>query len=119
MLNHACTEQSPPKRSVRLATANAIVYRAYSRPYNGDSARVLHLFASGQYGMAPLRFFFHPVPGKPCMFALAERVPSVVRILKNYVSATYSSGCGDSDLSENVMIIDAHGEHIVGVEPLN
>ena len=103
---------------VRLATTGAIIYSAYSRPYDTGGARVLHLFASGQYRFAPLRFFFQPFPGHPDCFALVERVPDVVSMMRYYVAASYSSASGASSLADSVRIVDAHGEHVVGIEAL-
>jgi len=118
MLDYTSRQQSQDLETRGQATADMILYRAYSRPYNVGGARVLHLFASGEYSLAPVRIFFRPVPWQSNTFALAERVPNSVCIVRNYVSTSYSSGYGTTDLPEAVVIIDAHGEHIVCVEPL-
>ena len=39
--------------TVRLCTAQGLIYRAYNRSYGGASAQVLSLFASGYYTDAP------------------------------------------------------------------
>lgn len=119
MFNHTDDEYLTDTKSIRLATAEMIVYRAFSRPYSAPGTRVLHLFASGEYSLAPLRFFFRPVPWQSDTFALVERLPNSVSIVRNYVSATYSSRYGASDLPDAVTIIDAHGTNIVEVEPLS
>lgn len=104
----------------RLATADGLVYRAFARPYDGNSgARVLNLFASGEYPDGPWTMFFEATYGDANRYELKEHVPGIVYFLVNYVVASYSSGAGLPELGDHVTIVDAHGEHKVPIEPIS
>ena len=105
--------------TVRLCTANDLVYKAYSRPYDGSgSAPVINLFASGWYGDAPWELFFTAVEGKPNEYQLMEKVPTVVYYLKTFYAPSYTTGAGLLGAGNTVIIHDARGAHTVNVEPI-
>ena len=101
--------------TIRLCTAQGIVYKAFKRPYGGGPAQVLDLFASCYYTDAPWEIFFVAVEGKPNTYQLMEKVPGIVYFLVTYYAASHSSGYGLPDLGNTVTIIDAHGSHQVPV----
>ena len=105
--------------TTRLCTAQGLVYKAYSRPYDGaDGAKVISLFASGWYSDAPWELFFTAVPGKPNEYQLMEKVPTIVYFLKTFYAPSYCSGAGLVDAGSTVIIHDAYGAHTVAVEPI-
>ncbi|MEM7050535.1 MAG: hypothetical protein AAF604_12795 [Acidobacteriota bacterium] len=112
------TKRPAQAEQTRLATAQGLVYRAYSRPYGDGPANVLNLFASGFYGDAPWKMFFVPVDGKPNHYRLMEVVPSVVYFIVSYYTASYSSQVGLLELGDEIIVEDARGEHKVKVVPL-
>ena len=104
--------------TIRLCTAQGLVYKAYKRLYSGGPAYTLSLFADGSYGDAPWEIFFTGVEGKPNTYQLMEKVPTIVFFLVTYYAASYSSGYGLPDLANTVTIIDSYGEHQVQVETI-
>lgn len=112
------TARQAEAEQTRLSTAQGLVYKAYSRPYSGGSAKVLNLYASGFYGDAPWTMFFVRDPSQPNRYKLMEIVPNIVYFIVSYYTAAYSSQIGLPDLGDTVTIVDASGEHTVKVEPL-
>lgn len=113
------TEVQSQAGTTRLCTAAQIDYKAYKRPYDGESsAPVLNLFASCFYGSAPWVLSFEAVNGEPNTYKLMEKVPGIVYFLVTNYAVSYSSGYGLTELSDTITIIDAHGSHKVKVEAL-
>lgn len=105
---------------IRLATAEDLIYRAYSQPYDGnESAQVLQLFASGGYPDRPRTIFFQATYGDANRYELKEHVPSIVYNLANYVATSYSSGLGLPELQKHVTIVDAYGAHKIPIESIS
>lgn len=102
--------------TVRPATASDIVYRAFSRPYAGGDAQVVNLFASCSYPTGQWQIFFQATQNGG--FQLMERVPGIVNFLVTYYTASFTPGMGLATPVKSVEIWDAHGKHVVPVEPL-
>jgi hypothetical protein len=102
--------------TIRLCTAQGLVYKAYKRLYSGGPAYTLSLFASGSYGDAPWEIFFTGVEGQAATYNLMEKVPGMVYFLVTYYAASYCSGMGLVELGDTVTINDAYGSHQVPVE---
>lgn len=111
------TERPDAAGTTRLCTAQNLRFKAYKRPYMGsDSAPVLTLLASGEYGVGPMTMFFEVIYGETNKYNLMERVPSGVFHLTNYPAASYSSDYGLPELAGTVTVVTQSGEHSVTVE---
>ena len=101
---------------VRPATSTDIVYKAYKRPYAGGPFQVLNLFASCSYPTGQWKIFFAGDGAN--RYKLLEQVPSIVNQLMTYYVADFTTGVGLATDPTTVVIVDAHGEHVVPVEPM-
>lgn len=103
-----------------LATANDLVYKAYRRPYLGQSSgQVLVILASGYYYPTPqVHLYFEQVYGK-FEFKLMQNNSSTFFYLATYHAAQWSSEAGFTSLPDTIVIEDAHGKHTVTVEDLS
>jgi hypothetical protein len=112
----APTALAPAAATVRLATSGDILYRAFSRPYAGSDAQVINLFASCSYPTGQWQIFFQGAGDGT--YQLMERVPGIVNELVTYYVASFTTGAGLVNSGKSVEITDAHGKHVVPVEPL-
>jgi hypothetical protein len=112
----APTPLAPAAATVRPATSGDIIYRAFSRPYVGSDAQVINLFASCSYPTGQWQIFFQGAGDGT--YQLMERVPGIVNELVTYYVASFTTGAGLVAPAKSVEITDAHGKHVVPVEPL-
>ncbi|MEM9680803.1 MAG: hypothetical protein AAF901_10815 [Bacteroidota bacterium] len=102
-----------------LSKMQDTVYKAYKRPYRGDSGTyVLIILANGWYYPTPeVKLYFEYDPSSKT-YKLMQNNSNVGYYLITYHNAQWTSGLGLLNTPSSVVIEDANGKHTVTVESL-